>query len=268
MTKHVFARVSFYLLCLSFIASPALGQAPPGVQNAAADQSAGQDANALSSQATDPTAFLLTLNFIGDARAGYHGVDDNGFEFRFQPVVPYKAWGAPNILRVIVPYQATGPGNEGLKSVAVANLTVLSQSWGRWAVGPVLSMEQSDSDKQSKFSIGPAIGAIAPVSKKLMIGVFNQNLFASNVAITQIQPIIAYQLGDGWALSAGDLQITYDWKQGQWAALPIGFQLGVVRPIAGQPVRFSVNPQWNVKNITGAVKSSVIFTVALLLPGK
>jgi hypothetical protein len=88
------------------------------------------------------------------------------------------------------------------------------------------------------------------------------------VGITQIQPIIAYQLGSGWALSAGDLQITYDWKQGQWVQVPIGFQIGVVRPIAGQAFRFSVNPQWNLKNITGAVKSSVIFTVALLLPNK
>jgi hypothetical protein len=50
--------------------------------------------------------------------------------------------------------------------------------------------------------------------------------------------------------------------------VPVGFQIGVVRSIAGQPFRFSVNPQWNLKNITGAVESSVIFTVALLIPVK
>ena len=33
-------------------------------------------------------------------------------------------------------------------------------------------------------------------------------------------------------------------------------------------IRFAVNPQWNLKNITGAVNSSVIFTIALLVPGR
>jgi hypothetical protein len=49
------------------------------------------------------------------------------------------------------------------------------------------------------------------------------------ISLTQIQPIITYQLGRGWALSAGDLQITYDWEKGEWVQVPIGFQIGVVR---------------------------------------
>jgi hypothetical protein len=255
-----------FLLSLSFVSSPLFaGQAPSG---AAQGQPAGAGTADLSSQATDPTASLMTFNFIGDTRTSFHGLDEKGFEFEFQSIVPYRLWGKSNILRTIVPYQATGPGNEGLKSVAVANLTVLPASWGRWGVGPVTSLEQSDSDQTSKFLIGPAAGAVVPISRKLLIGVFNQNLFATGVGITQIQPIVAFQLGSGWALSAGDLQITYDWEKGEWVQLPVGFQIGVVRPIAGQPFRFSVNPQWNLKNITGAVQSSVIFTVALLVPVK
>ena len=48
-------------------------------------------------------------------------------------------------------------------------------------------------------------------SKKFSVGAFTQNLFGTGVAITQLQPVISYQLGHGWALSAGDLQFTYDW---------------------------------------------------------
>jgi hypothetical protein len=268
MTTRALASASFCVLLSLGTASTFAGQAPTGSLSAAPPQSAGGGTTDLSSQATDPTAFLLTFNFIGDTRTSFHGLDDNGFEFEFQSIVPYRIWGTSNILRTIVPYQAAGPGNEGLKSVALADLVVRPAKWGRWGVGPVISLEQSDSGAASKFLFGPAVGAVVPLSKKLLVGVFNQNLFATAVGITQIQPIIAYQLGQGWALSAGDLQITYDWEQGQWVQLPVGFQIGVVRPIAGQPFRFSVNPQWNLKNITGAVESRVIFTVALLVPGR
>ena len=131
-----------------------------------------------------------------------------------------------------------------------------------------MAFSESASAAPSKFSIGPAIGAMHPVSKKLNIGLFNQNLFASDVGITQIQPIIAYQLGSGWALSAGDLQFTYDWKRDEWVSLPLGFQIGKVRQVAGQAMRFSLNPQWNLAEISGANKAKLVFTVTLLAPVK
>jgi hypothetical protein len=43
--------------------------------------------------------------------------------------------------------------------------------------------------------------------------------------------------GAAGPLSAGDLQFAYEWKRGGWVSLPIGFQLGVVRKIAGQAFR-------------------------------
>jgi hypothetical protein len=92
-------------------------------------------------------------------------------------------------------------------------------------------------------------------SKRLLIGAFSQNLFAAHVGITQLQPVVTYQLGHGWSLSAGDAQFTYDWERDEWTNLPLGFQIGVVRVVLKQPFRFYVNPQWNLKDITGAVKS-------------
>jgi len=153
-----------------------------------------------------------------------------------------------------------------LKSVTLFDLIVIPQSWGRFGFGPVMSFAESASDAPSKFAIGPAVGGVVQVSERLNVGLFNQNLFASEVAATQLQPIIAFQLGGGWALSAGDLQFVYDWEQQRWASLPIGVQIGVVRPIAGQAFRFSLNPQWNFADISGAVESKIIFTVTLLVP--
>ena len=167
-----------------------------------------------------------------------------------------------------MPYQVSGPGDDGLKSVTIFDLVVLPQKWGRLGIGPVMSLAESASNAESKFSIGPAVGAVVPMSKKLNVGGFTQNLFASGVAITQLQPIVAYQLGSGWALSAGDLQFVYDWNLDEWVSLPIGFQIGKVLKVAGQPMRLSLNPQWNLKDIEGANKAKIVFTATLLAPAK
>jgi hypothetical protein len=229
-------------------------------------QPAPQQSEDLSARATDPTAALMSFSFVNDFHTSLYDLDDQGFEFRFQPVVPFRAWGASNILRIVVPYQGSGPGNEGLKDVSIFDLVIVPQRWGRLAIGPVMSFYQSDSDAESKFAVGPAIGVVKPLSKRLLVGAFSQNLFAAHVGISQIQPVITYQLGHGWALSAGDAQFTYDWERDEWTNVPLGFQIGVVRIVAKQPFRFYVNPQWNFKDITGAVKSKVVFGVTLLAP--
>ena len=281
MTKHI--AVAAGIACL--LTGTALAQSPtpsggtqaptpavagqaPAPAAAAQAPTGGSDANELSRQATDPTASLMAFNFIGEFMTSYHGLDDHGFTFKFQPVVPFQAWHVSNILRVVVPYQVDGPGDEGLKGVSIFDLVVLPQKWGRLGIGPVMSLSESASDAESKFAIGPAVGAMVPISKKLSVGAFTQNLFATGVAITQLQPIVAYQLGHGWALSAGDLQFVYDWDMGEWVSVPIGFQIGKVQKVAGQPMRLSLNPQWNLKDITGASKAKVVFTVTMLAPAK
>ncbi len=235
--------------------APGTGAQPAGEQD-------------LSSQATDPTASLMSINFISDFKISHWGIDESGYEFRFQPAIPFRIWGANNIMRVIVPYQGSGPGDEGLKNVSLFDIVIIPQKWGRLAVGPVMNFVESSSQSPSKFAIGPAVGFVIPRSRRLNYGLFSQNLFGNDVGITQLQPILAYQLGHGWALSAGDLQFTYDWARGEWANVPFGFQLGVVRPIAGQPFRFSINPQWNLKDLDGAEKAKIVFTVTLLVPSR
>lgn len=227
---------------------------------------AAQTADELSTQATDPTAPLLAINLFGTASTSYHDLDESGFEMKFQPVIPFSAFGMPNLLRVIAPYQMSGPGAEGLKDVSIFNLTVVGEDWGRWGVGAVANLAEGVSDRDAQFAFGPAAAAVYNWSPTLQLGVFNRNLFGDETAITQLQPIVAYQLGNGWALSAGDLQWIYDWKAGSWIQFPLGFQLGLVRAIAGQPMRFSINPQWNVRDRAGTFESKIVFGVALLAP--
>ena len=228
----------------------------------------------LSRRATDPTASPPTFSFINDVTFSYRDradgtpVDDTGYALRFQPVIPFTAWGVANILRMTIPYQISGPSPAGLGDVTIFDMVILPQSWGRLGIGVVGSFAAATSDVSAHASAGPAIGLVASVSKKLNLGLFNQNLFGDGVSISQIQPIAAYQLGSGWSLSLGDLQWPYDWDRNEFVSMPIGVQLGKVLPVAGQPMRFALNPQYDLKDLPGASEFKVLFTIQLLLPEK
>ena len=224
----------------------------------------------LSRQATDPTASLMALNLQSIYTGGYHGADipgeaDDAWVFQFRPVIPFEFLGHPNILRATIPFQSGGRGEEGFGPISIFDLVVVNESWGRWGAGPVMSIDTTG-DLPDEFAIGPAVGFVWQVNKKLNLGLFSQNIFAGDTAVTNIQPVIAYQLGNGWSISAGDLQFTYDWESARWVDVPIGFQLGKVVKIGGLPSRFSINPQYNFLNDQGLEEWAVTFTYTALFP--
>lgn len=237
-----------------------------GLLVAFAGASSAQTNEELSVQATDPTASLFSMNLIGDVLAGYNGSDESGFAVRFQPVIPFKAWGWDNIMRIQAPYQMSGLGPEGLNQVTIFDLVLTNEAWGRWGVGPVFQLSEGASGRDDQFGFGAAVGAVYGINPDLNVGLFNQNLFGDDLAISSFQPIVAYQLGNGWALSAGDLQIVFDWDRGRFAQVPLGFQLGVVQPVLGQPMRFFVNPQWNLVDTEGTFDSRILLGVTLIAP--
>ena len=103
------------------------------------------DNNELSRQATDPTASLMALNFQTTYIGGYHGAAipgeaDEAWSFRFRPVIPFEALGKPNILRATMPYQIGGRGDEGFEPISLFDLMVFNENWGRWGVGPVMTL--------------------------------------------------------------------------------------------------------------------------------
>ena len=238
---------------------------------AGAGESSSSAADELAKRTADPTASPMTFSLIGDfTTASYDlagGVPrEDSTVLKFQPVLPFKAWGVANILRMTLPYEVSGPGNGGLGDVTFFDMAVFGRSWGRLGVGVVASFASSASNPPSHASAGPAIGFVAPVSRKLSVGLFNQNLFANGIGISQLQPIVAYQLGHGWSLSAGDLQFVYDWERNAFVSLPVGFQVGKVQRVGGQPLRFAVNPQYNFKDLPGADRFKTVLTVSLLVP--
>jgi hypothetical protein len=229
------------------------------------------EADDLSSQATDPTAALMTLGLIGTYTGEYHGdapaLDEHTSVLKLQPVIPFRAWGASNILRISLPYTLDGRGQEGLGDVTIFDLVTLDRSWGRVGVGPVLTLAR-DPAAPDALVLGPAVGAVYQASPTLNLGLFNQNVFGGDTSISQLQPIVAYQLGDGWALSAGDLQFVYDWRDSRWLSLPVGCQLGKVVRLWKQPFRFALNPQYNFADDDGLPEWQLALSATLLAPSR
>jgi hypothetical protein len=114
---------------------------------------------------------------------------------------------------------------------------------------------------------GPAIGFVARKGK-WNLGLFNQNLFGHNTRFSSLQPIIAYVLSKGWSLSSGDAQWSIDWTSPQFVNIPLGVQVARVTRLGGQPVRFSFNPEYNARSVTGTPHWTFRFGMTILAPAK
>ena len=101
----------------------------------------------------------------------------------------------------------------------------------------------------------------------LLWGLFNQNLFSfagdgdrDDVDVSIIQPILSYSLPKQWSVGTSEMNITYDWNENDWVALPLGVKLAKLTSLGSQKVQFSaayeynfaddrVGPEWNI-NVT------------------
>jgi hypothetical protein len=96
------------------------------------------------------------------------------------------------------------------------DLIVFDQPWGRWGVGPVMLIPTATKDElgAEKWAIGPAAGFVAS-SRKLLWGVFNQNLFSfagdddrEDVNVSILQPIVSYSLPYKWSIGTSEMNVT------------------------------------------------------------
>jgi hypothetical protein len=224
------------------------------------------DNSELARKAADPTASLMSFNFRYNIVPSYYGVDDTGQALQFQPVIPFSAWGTSNILRATITYDTSGPAGSGLADVSIFDLVVFEKSWGRWGIGPVMQLLPDRGEGKDNFAIGPAVGFVISQGK-WTYGLFNQNLFGGDIQISSLQPVLAYQLGQGWAISTGDAQWTVDWDSSELVNLPLGLQLSKVSSIGGQAVKWSLNPEYNARSLDGTPQWTIRAGFSLLVPG-
>jgi hypothetical protein len=249
----------------------------PRVASAHTAHEGGSHEPNLASEVIDPTASLLNVNLLYEWTIDHHAAEEAGLAeddahgVMLRPVIPFSAWGATHILRLSIPYELdTASGGAGLGASQIFDLVVIQQSWGRWGVGPVVNLvpeaaHAEDAEGADPFQVGPAIGVVASRGE-WTLGALNQNLFSDDVQLSVLQPIVGYELSRSLSVSTGELEIIWDWNAGELEAVPLGAQLNVVVELLSQPLRFSVNPRFNVIDHPGLERWSVIFGATLLVP--
>ena len=236
-----------------------------GVPTAAAS-----DGQSLDQAANDPTASLMNVQIQDIYTGDYHKLDDaDANSVLLRAAVPFQTGEIKHIARVTLPYITDSPsGESGLGDMVLFDLIVFDKSWGRWGIGPVLLLPTASDDDlgAEKWAIGPALGFVA-AQPGLLWGLFNQNLFSfagdgdrEDVDVSIIQPILSYSLPNQWSVGTSEMNVTYDWNESDWVALPLGVKLAKLTSLGSQKVQFSaayeynfaddrVGPEWNI-NVT------------------
>ena len=231
----------------------------------------------LAAQARDPTASVTAFQIRYDYTASFHGVSgaDQG-AIVLQPIIPFKFAGLKNIARITMPYLTNTPDfsalgddidqnpippnyiatkdKSGLGDTVLLDVALFDTSWGRWGIGPVLSLPTASDDAlgTGKWSAGPAVVGITSVDK-LMFGLLGMGLFSvtgdsdrKDVSAVTFQPFASYDLGGGWSTGLSEVSYTYNFELGKWAGVPIGGRIEKLVQIGKFPVRIFFDAEYNL----------------------
>ncbi len=261
---------------VAVLVSEAVSSSLPSPGSDAAGSGEAPGGQSLSQAASDPTASLLALQFQNQYLSAYHGLDDaTGDTLLFRAAVPFKTGCLSHIGRLTAPIVFDTPADaSGLGDVVLFDLIVFEKSWGRWGVGPVAQFPTASEESlgSGKWAAGPAVGFTAR-SGKLLWGAFNQNLFSyagdahrADVNVSSLQPIVNYSLPCQWSVGTSEMNLLYDWDDGRWAALPLGFRVSKLVKLGTIPVQVSAGYEHNFVDDSVGPKDTFTFTLKFLLP--
>ena len=232
-----------------------------------AEQSLGNAAN-------DPTAAITSYMFQDYYTYNFHNDSDATANLlQFRSAIPFSTGDLNHIFRITIPYQTeTVNGGSGWGDITIFDLVTFDREWGRFGVGAVALLPTGSSGLSAeKWGLGPAAGLVVNKSWGIW-GLFNQNIFSvggdnarPDVNISILQPILNYQLGDGWSVGPSEMLVTYDWENGDWASLPLGIGVNKLVPIGGNPWQFTVSYEHNFQDDGVRPADTVNFTAKLLV---
>ena len=144
-----------------------------------------------------------------------------------------------------------------------------------WGVGPVLEIPTNTDSAlgTDTWSAGPA-AVVLTMPGNWVVGMLAQNIwdFASDsdepdINKSTVQPIINYNLEEGWYLSA-TTTMTANWEanSGDEWTVPLGGGFGRLIRFGKQPVDLKLMSYWNVEKPEFGADWSIQFTVKFLIP--
>lgn len=144
-----------------------------------------------------------------------------------------------------------------------------------WGLGPVVELPTNTDSAlgTDTWSAGPA-AVVLTMPGNWVVGMLAQNIwdFASDndepdINKSTVQPIINYNLEEGWYLSA-TTTMTANWEanSGDEWTVPLGGGFGKLIRFGDQPVDLKLMSFWNVEKPEFGADWSVQFTVKFLIP--
>ena len=242
-----------------------------------------QDEGELAKKAQNPVSPLMSVPFQNNFNFGVGPNNDLQYVLNVQPVIPFKLNDDWNLItRTIVPltYQpvlAPGVGEVfGLGDIQ-PQLYLSPRSSGSftWGAGPVFQFPTATDTAlgTGKWAAGLAAAAIFTKGPWVVGGLAN-NIWSyagdsnrTDVSLLTVQPIINYNLSEGWYLTSSPI-ITANWMAdggNQWT-LPIGGGVGKIFRIGGQPLNAQLAAYDNVVTPHGGADWQIRFQIQFLFP--
>ncbi|OOO19711.1 hypothetical protein [Agrobacterium pusense] len=210
--------------------------------------------------ANNPLTPKITINFQDYFIPSFNDApgDPHANQFLLRGLIPTDMFGLPQLFRFTLPI-ATSPDVPdgyvtGLGDLTLIDLFVLpKQGEITFAAGPVLVLPTAtDSSLGSgKWQIGASGAVVAPQSWGLLGGfVTYQTSFAGSddredVNLATIQPIVNFNLMDGWYLRSSAIW-NFNLENGS-SYIPVGLGIGKVIPLEkGITINAFVEPQYTV----------------------
>lgn len=164
--------------------------------------------------------------------------NDNSFNSRFVIPMAKGTWGSPwPIINRFSFANVEAPGGTSASGNAEFITLFIPWTWatGKVGIGPAINLpadeEQFGTDVWRYGFAGVALEN--SLEGRLMWGVLVRQVWGktdpnSNSTLASpfaLQPIVVYQLKDGWYISNGESPIAYNWQKNEWL-VPLGLRLG------------------------------------------
>jgi hypothetical protein len=252
--------------------------AVPSLGAAAEEAHEGKSADEIAKELANPASSLAFLTFKNQFR-WYTGDlpdadDQDNYTLLFQPVFPFPlantaSGGKANLyIRPAIPLlvnqpvpKASGASLDWDETTAIGDIGfdiaygVTEKSGLIWAFGAVGTLPTAtDSDVAGKqWRLGPEF-IIAKSGEKSLIALFPSHQWDvagwgegkdNSFSTTQIQPIVKYLPGGGWAVGSSPI-MAYDWKGEEWT-IPLNLTVSKTVKWGNMPVKIELDANYYVE---------------------
>jgi hypothetical protein len=234
---------------LSILLAFVFGVASTSLADGSTGKSASSD-ETLADEVNDPLARLTQIQIKNEYTPSGYGTDAQPntvqirtiFTIRPHLWMPFEQLIRPTVQIVTVPQGRRSPTVTALDDMQLFDLFVMpvpdaEQTGFRWGFGPyfIFPTSTDQSTGNGSWQVGPAWAFSWEIDRLKFAGLFQQaTSFAytsghsKSAASITIQPIITYQLGQGWYLKSSDANWKINFRHRSSTEIPVSVGLGKV----------------------------------------